>query len=387
MSTTNLKPQIFLIEKNYLLTKKRNLSNNSNSNVTPIIPVKKKCAKDDLIQKNNDKIDLNNSSGQIRNNKIPNFKKGKWSEDEDNLLIKYINKFGVGKWNKIERFFVGRTRKQIRQRYISNIKIKKLSDEITQNISYNSYSSSSSDEEENKNYARTGEKIIFKWDDYLDRVLLKEYFLNKKSWVKISKKIPGSSENSVKNRFYSLLRQKVNKTKKEYKYKYMNKSVPKKCQNIDNNLILLIKKEIYGNKKSLYNNDTEDTKQMIFNNICFENDNSDNKSKRRNYSVEILLEFLPELLEDKGINICEILDELKQRKNTAAKQIFIVIERHFDCRKDSENNDDYNSISTDIEFDSLQNMQSEKLGMVIKNMKLKIMYKYFHRFRYNTLGI
>ena len=387
MSTTNLKPQIFLIEKNYLLTKKRNLSINSNTNVSPIIPVKKKCAKDDLIQKNNDKIDSNNSYEEIRNNNIPIFKKGKWSEDEDNLLIKYINKFGVGKWNKIERFFVGRTRKQIRQRYISNIKIKKISDEITQNISYNSYSSSSSDEEENKDNLIAGEKIIFKWDDYLDRVLLKEYFLNKKSWVKISKKIPGSSENSVKNRFYSLLRQKLNKTKKEYKYKYMNKSMPKKSENNDNNLILLIKKEIYGNNKSIDNNDIEDPKQMIFNNIFFENDNSDNKSKRRNYSVEILLEFLPELLEDKGINICEILNELQQRKNTAAKQIFIVIERHFDCRKDSENNDDYNSISTDIEFDSLQNMQSEKLGMVIKNMKLKIMYKYFHRFRYNTLGI
>lgn len=387
MSTTNLKPQIFLIEKNYLLTKKRNLSINSNTNVSPIIPVKKKCAKDDLIQKNNDKIDSNNSYGEIRNNNIPIFKKGKWSEDEDNLLIKYINKFGVGKWNKIERFFVGRTRKQIRQRYISNIKIKKISDEITQNISYNSYSSSSSDEEENKDNLIAGEKIIFKWDDYLDRVLLKEYFLNKKSWVKISKKIPGSSENSVKNRFYSLLRQKLNKTKKEYKYKYMNKSMPKKSENNDNNLILLIKKEIYGNKKNIDNNDIEDPKQIIFNNIFFENDNSDNKSKRRNYSVEILLEFLPELLEDKGINICEILNELQQRKNTAAKQIFIVIERHFDCRKDNENNDDYNSISTDIEFDSLQNMQSEKLGMVIKNMKLKIMYKYFHRFRYNTLGI
>ena len=296
MSTTNLKPQIFLIEKNYLLTKKRNLSINSNTNVAPIIPVKKKCAQGDLNQNNNDKIDSNNSYEEIRNNNIPIFKKGKWSEDEDNLLIKYINKFGVGKWNKIERFFVGRTRKQIRQRYISNIKIKKISDEITQNISYNSYSSSSSDEEENKDNLIAGEKIIFKWDDYLDRVLLKEYFLNKKSWVKISKKIPGSSENSVKNRFYSLLRQKLNKTKKEYKYKYMNKSMPKKSENNDNNLILLIKKEIYGNKKNIDNNDIEDPKQMIFNNIFFENDNSDNKSKRRNYSVEILLEFLPELL-------------------------------------------------------------------------------------------
>ena len=364
MSTTNLKPQIFLIEKNHLLTKKRNLSITSNANVAPIIPLKRKCTKVDLIQKNNDKIVSNNSSVEKRNINIPIFKKGKWSEDEDNLLIKYINKFGVGKWNKIERFFVSRTRKQIRQRYISNTKIKKISEEITQNISCNSYSSSSSDEEENKDNPITGEKIIFKWDDYLDRILLKEYFLNKKSWVKISRKIPGSSENSVKNRFYSLLRQKVNKTKKEYKYKYMNKSIPKKSENNDNNLILLIKKEIYGNKKSIYHNDIEDAKQMIVNNLCFENDNSDNKSKRRNYSVEILLEFLPELLEDKGINLCEILDELKQRKNTAAKQIFIIIERHFDCRKDSDNNNDYNSISTDIEFDSLQNMQSEKLGMV-----------------------
>ena len=101
--------------------------------------------------------------------------------------------------------------------------------------------------------------------------------------------------------------------------------------------------------------------------------------------MEILLEFLPDLLIEKGINISEILDEFKRRKNQATNQIVTVIEKYIDCFKDS--NNDCNSISTDIEFDNLKNLQSEKLGIIIKNMKLKIMYKYFHRFRYNTLGI
>lgn len=314
------------------------------------------------------------------NKKEALIKKGKWSEEEDKLLKKYVHKFGEGNWSKIEKFFIGRTRKQIRQRYISNFKIKKISGEIKEKISIDSYSSSSSDEEENGEI-KNEKKIIFKWDEELDKILLKEYFLCKKSWVKISKKIPGSSENSVKNRFYSLLRQKVNKIKKEYKYNYMNKSNSGNCEN-KNNLIKLIKKEIYGNKT---NNNLEDKKELLFNKLYIESEFYNNKSKKRNYSVEILLEFLPELLEEKGIDIYEILDELNQRKNCAAKQIFIIVEKHFDYKNGC--SQDCNSISTDIEFDNLKNIQSEKLGIVIKNMKLKIMYKYFHRFRYNTLGI
>ena len=239
---------------------------------------------------------------------------------------------------------------------------------------------SSSDEEEKTENKKNEQKIIFKWNDELDKVILKEYFLCKKSWVKISKKIPGSTENSVKNRFYSLLRQKVNKLKKEYKYQYLNHSISRNNEN--NNLILQIKKEINGNK---INKIIGDEKEIIFNHIFFDSEFFNNKSKRRNYSVEILLEFLPDLLIEKGINICEILDEFKRRKNQATNQIVTVIEKYIDCFKDS--NNDCNSISTNIEFDNLKNLQSEKLGMIIKNMKLKIMYKYFHRFRYNTLGI
>ena len=394
MSKIKLKPAIFSIEKNKLLCKKRNLS--LNNQLTPT---------NSFIQENQcfENISTNNTKNQITESKINTtgdiqtctksfYKKGKWSEDEDNLLMKYVNKFGVGKWNIIEKHLIGRSRKQIRQRYISNIKIKQISEDINQNISY--YSESSSDEEEykdisdNKNILNENKNVLFKWDDTLDQILLKEYFLNKKSWVKISKKIPWNSENSVKNRFYSLLIQKVNKIKKEYKNKnYYNNNKNEK----NNNLILLIKKEISVNYKNLYtgtNINRDETMQNFFNNY-FESDFFSNKSKKKNYSVELLLEFLPELLEDKGVNICEILDVLKERKNTAAQKIFIIIEKHYNLCKNKyiEDNDDYNSISTDIEFDNLQNLQSEKLGIVINNMKLKIMYKYFHRFRYNTLGV
>ena len=167
-------------------------------------------------------IESSNITKENNNINMPIFKKGKWSEEEDNLLKKYINKYGEGKWSQIEKRFIGRSRKQIRQRFISNIKIKKIFEEKKEKILNDLYSSS--DEEEKTENKKNEQKIIFKWNDELDKVILKEYFLCKKSWVKISKKIPGSTENSVKNRFYSLLRQKVNKLKKEYKYQYLNHS-------------------------------------------------------------------------------------------------------------------------------------------------------------------
>ncbi len=381
MLTECTKSPIFIIEKKSFLSKKRNLSlSNQQILSTSSSPNKKDKQLKLISTERSGIIESNNIIEENHNISTPIFKKGKWSEEEDNLLKKYIKKYGEGKWSQIEKGFIGRSRKQIRQRYISNIKIKKIVEEKKEKISNDLFSSS--DEEEKKENKKNEQKIIFKWDDALDKIILKEYFLCKKSWVKISKKIPGTTENSVKNRFYSLLRQKVNKLKKEYKYKYqyLNHSVSR--NNEFNNLILQIKKEINGDK---INNNMGGGKEIIFDNILFDLEFFNSKSKRRNYSVEILLEFLPDLLIEKGINICEILEELKERKNKAANQIATVIEKHIDCFKDS--NNDCKSISTDIEFDNLKNLQSEKLGIIIKNMKLKIMYKYFHRFRYNTLGI
>ena len=388
ISSSNLKPKFFLIEKSNFLSKKRDISITDKESLnTPTSPNEKLLQSDTFTYDKHNIVESSNNSNNTITSNCPILKKAKWSEEEDFILMKYVNKYGEGKWNKISNFLLGRTRKQIRQRYISNIKIKKITEEKIQKKPCDSSCSSSEEEDNVEEKQKINQTIVFKWTEELDKILLKEYFLNKKSWVKISRKIPGSSENSVKNRFYSLLRQKVNKTKKDYKKRNMNKPISntKNENQVSEKLFFLIQREIYGNNK--INNNIEDTKEILFNNIHCDSDIYSSHSKKKNYSRGILLEFLPELLEEKGINIYEILKELNERKNKAAKQLFIIIEKHFDCNKDTESNEDYKSISTDIEISNLRAEQSEKLGNVIKNMKLKIMYKYFHRFRYNTLGI
>ena len=376
MESKNKNP-IFLIEKVKFLSKKRALSLTNIANLSTSNSPNKKIINEKPIEVNKEyQEETINNSVETQNINKTILKKVKWTEKEDNLLMKCVNKFGEGKWNEMERCFLGRTRKQIRQRYINNIKIKKISEKLNQKISLD-LTSSSLDEKKDKDE--------FLWDDNLDKMLLKEYFLNKKSWVKISKKIPGSSENSVKNRFYSLLRQIVNKAKKSYKQNYNKNLTTAFKEDINNNLIFLIYKEIFGNNENYKNEyiDLYEKKKLLFNNSGLNSELFNNKSKKKNYSVKILLAFLPELLEDKGVDIIEIINELNRRRNNAAIQIFVIIEKHFNCYKCDNNV----VMSPDAVFENLKNAQTEKLGKVIRNMKLKIMSKYFHRFRYNTLGI
>ena len=376
MESKNKNP-IFLIEKTKFLSKKRALSLTNIANLSTSNSPNKKIINEKTTEVNKGyQEETMNNSVETQNINKTILKKVKWTEKEDNLLMKCVSKFGEGKWNEMERCFLGRTRKQIRQRYINNIKIKKISEKLNQKISLD-LTSSSLDEKKDKDE--------FLWDDNLDKMLLKEYFLNKKSWVKISKKIPGSSENSVKNRFYSLLRQIVNKAKKSYKQNYNKNLTTTFKEDINNNLILLIYKEIFGNNENYKNEyiDLYEKKKLLFNNSGLNSELFNNKSKKKNYSVKILLAFLPELLEDKGVDIIEIINELNRRRNNAAIQIFVIIEKHFNCYKCDNNV----VMSPDAVFENLKNAQTEKLGKVIRNMKLKIMSKYFHRFRYNTLGI
>ena len=376
MESKNKNP-IFLIEKTKFLSKKRALSLTNIANLSTSNSPNKKLINEKPVEVNKEyQEETINNSVETQNINKTILKKVKWTEKEDNLLMKCVSKFGEGKWNEMERCFLGRTRKQIRQRYINNIKIKKISEKLNQKISLD-LTSSSLDEKKDKDE--------FLWDDNLDKLLLKEYFLNKKSWVKISKKIPGSSENSVKNRFYSLLRQIVNKAKKSYKQNYNKNLTTTFKEDINNNLIFLIYKEIFGNNENYKNEyiDLYENKKLLFNNSGLNSELFNNKSKKKNYSVKILLAFLPELLEDKGVDIIEIINELNRRRNNAAIQIFVIIEKHFNCYKCDNNV----VMSPDAVFENLKNAQTEKLGKVIRNMKLKIMSKYFHRFRYNTLGI
>ena len=378
-----VKTPIFFIEKMKLLTKKRNLSITKLENLSTSNSPNKQLTKDGIKIINEEKLNESiNDSVKIQNNNQSNSKKIKWTQDEDELLMDCVNKFGLGKWNEMKHCFIGRTRKQIRQRYIIIFKKKKISENKIQTISLNSTTLTDDEKTETNNKKDSNDSFI--WNDELDKILLKEYFLNKKSWVKISKKIPGSSENSVKNRFYSLLRQLVNKTKKRFKINLSFGSLFANKEIITDNVILLLYKEIFGNQIKLndeYNNLIVN-KKMLFVSKNYNSIYLNNNSKKKNYSVKILLSFLPELLIDKGVNIEEILEELNQRKINATIQIFVIIEKYFSCNKY-----DNKSISTDIEYENVKNEQAEKLGKVLIKMDIKVMSKYFYRFRYNTLGI
>ena len=59
-----------------------------------------------------------------KNSLNPIIKKGKWDLNEDKIIIDYVKKHGEGNWNLIQNSLVGRTTKQIRERYINHIKNK-----------------------------------------------------------------------------------------------------------------------------------------------------------------------------------------------------------------------------------------------------------------------
>lgn len=393
--------RIFYIEKVPLLQRKRIISMDKEEQKEKYLKSKEYMKMKCISSKRKRKEKNIYGRRTLRNKKknIILYKRGKWSEEEDNQLLKYIKMYGEGKWHIIEKYFQGRNRKQIRQRYINYLKTdltgKRENKLIESDIDYDKESSSS-------------DKSVFKWDDRLDEILLKEYLLNRKSWVKISKKIPGASEISVKNRFYSLLRQKVNQSKKDYKLIQKMNSISNCKDNNMNSLYVenlnnsrrkyyYIKlKEIIGNKNEIDLDIGIDTKEMLWANPYFEADYFTTKSRKKNYSIKVLLDFLPELLEDKGINIEEIIQEFRKRKNLGAHKIFTVIENHLFIYSylhlsPSLYNDDssiitYSTQVSDISS-NLQNIQKEKLVALIENMKFKIMYNYFHQFRLKTIGI
>ena len=216
----------------------------------------------------------------------PSIKKGKWSKEEDEILHTKVNELGKT-WSSLKQYLPGRTTKQIRERYINYISLP----------------------------SNTKEDNCCKWNDEKDKLLLEYYVIYNASWVKICKMIPGTSENSVKNRFYSLLRQFVNKVKKSN----VNGDVKDKITRLSGsgNGSGSGCGGNKGNSCSFTLNDFDfyeectsmSYKEMILNNNPYI---TYGKSQKKNYSLKILIEFLPDLLEEKGININKLYTRKQQ---------------------------------------------------------------------------
>ena len=207
----------------------------------------------------------------------------------------------------------------------------------------------------------------------------------------------------VKNRFYSLLRQCVNKLKKKNNNNHLkiNTKINTELKlNTNSSLSSTSDLEFFSSEKDL----------ILDNNPYVTN----GKSLKKNYSLKILLQFLPEILEEKGIDINEVkarneintsieLNEdenfssyfvddtssssmISIKKANAVEKIVKTLDNHIRNEKD---------IYREIEIASSQkaqskssilfNMQLAQLGSIFEKLTYTLMHKYFECLKSKTI--
>jgi hypothetical protein len=100
-------------------------------------------------------------------------KKGNWSPEEDKILLDWVDTYGHTKWTECSKLIKGRCGKQCRERWVNilNPEVKK------------------------GNWSVEEQEKIFK-----------NLNVHYTSWSSLSKILPGRTENSIKNYFYSSIR-------------------------------------------------------------------------------------------------------------------------------------------------------------------------------------
>ncbi|CAN1136700.1 Transcription factor MYB98 [Linum perenne] len=138
--------------------------------------------------------------GRKKNNLV----KGQWTVDEDRLLVHLVEQYGIRKWSHIAQMLPGRIGKQCRERWHNHLRpdIKKDT-----------------------------------WTEEEDKVLIQSHIEIGNKWAEIAKRLPGRTENSIKNHWNATKRRQYSKRK--CRSKYPHGSILQdyiKSLNLDNNL-------------------------------------------------------------------------------------------------------------------------------------------------------